>query len=87
MLQGEQKCLWARNCGQMCFNHQMVDQLELFKRQCVTNDVSLADYLNTDSTIDLKKVADVEEEILDEQEQFVKNKLTSGLNADDDDSD
>jgi len=45
--------------------------MELYKRQCVNNDPSLIDYLNTDSTIegaDGKKHSGEHEEILDEDE-------------------
>jgi hypothetical protein len=33
MLNAEnRRCGWLGNCGQMCCNHQMVDQMELFKK-------------------------------------------------------
>lgn len=82
-----------RNCGQMFCSHDMVDQMELYKKQCVNNDPTLIDYLNTDSTIgdySGKKMLGEEEEILDEDESFIKNKLikeklSNALNDDDSD--
>ena len=78
-----------RNCGQMFCSHDMVDQMELFKKQCVNNDPSLIDYLNTDSTIgDGKKFIVGDEEILDEDEPFnksIKEKKSNALYYDDSD--
>ena len=63
----------------MFCSHGMVDQMELFKKQCVNNDPSLIDYLNTDSTIadnSGKIILADDEEILDEDNSFINNKLS-----------
>jgi hypothetical protein len=69
----------------------MVDQMELYKKQCINNDPSLIEYLNTDSTIgDMHNKGNEHEEILDEDETFIKNKmnkqkLSNALNGEDSD--